>query len=1434
LHLKKLNDFIGTSLLEGMRAVVPVEAIEWKGEKKVAGVSSFGFSGTNAQSASWSSLRERMVFATGLVVVGSTAKEVAKLLREASEEEGKVVLGKEVMVVGESASGKEEEALAAARGAAAEGGTRAELPTYQFSRKVYWVDERKQQQQQGGNFKVFGQKVFVDEGTEAFLANAGLIRSWYAVEDHVVYGALVMPGAAHLTAVMEQKKEGRTSGEVVLRRVELRVPVVVEEEVVVQYVHHAKDGKFEVRSSGSEGSWKLHVVGEAEYRSADGLAEMLSVERRQQGGRPVEAAEFWDTMQGVKFGPSFRWLEKFRPEGEDRRVALCWLRAPENWTSSVFGMPAEVIDATVSDAVDLVNIANWMERQKGTARFMAPFAMDEVTLRLERGFEQHSEDMVSETRFVSGTERTVRLDARLYQDGVSVLGMRGLTLAGASEEAFLGQAGGQAAQMRDLMYEVVWTKEDGEAGRGAGKKGVVIGCVEAVVEELERELKSGEREVERFVVREENETREEMVKDRDVVVNVVCLGERLGQRHVRLSAAVMRLVVVHRQMEKTVVYTVTERAHSVDEVESGLRVSPWARAVWSMGRAFGAECGERVTHVMVDLESSQRLVGLKREVDSVAARRGAEVAIRGVGERFTASLEPVRCSMASDGNYCLSGPEFRVVSCPAVPSIPAGFVKVFVQASGLNASDLEARSSSHNLFGFEFAGFADDGRRVFGFGQNCFVGEVVTKRHFVASSPDGICDEDLASVPSTFFVAYALLEKLGKVGPDGMLLIDRSLGLIGDAALQLAGVEFGWRKTVLVDLNNSGGGTVGRVEVLGVLKLGLSSRHVIDASVANMTIVCEYESTTAGVDSDGKLRSIAVGGLAELLLDELEAHRILSRISYLIGSHVLQSLTTRVVPLVKAEIGFKCIGRSNFYGKVVFCHPVRVEKLREKSVVISGAFGGLGEAVAGEFCKNGKAVILFGRAGAGERHGHLLKGSSSTAICAVCNVVSDEDVSNMVRLSGLGCDKKIGSILHLAGAVEDGLLQNLNWAKFRPVLAPKVAGLRSLKRLQDRGSFVKMVLFSSVTSLLGNAGQTNYGAANGFLDGFAESRNAISVNWGAWDVGMYLLNGPKAGRGFGAELIGPLFQMSLLGGGFISFGIVGMDWSKDKSFLSRHLVPEKVERVTSSLAPLKSKADVESLVVAITQEVLGSSEVLDEDAVLQDLGFDSVLSVELRQRIGEELKVDLPATLLYDYPTVKQMKQKVSEVFLGANDLELSSDLQVVAFGQTAIRSSSVVVAGFAARFADVCDPEDIWSILVAERDMVSLIPRSRVPAGISEAELQVVATKWGSFVKDLKEFDAAFFNISPREAVAMDPQHRMLLECSWGVIESAGMDPMSVKEFPFKTGVYVGISGCEYGSIGREDEMNHTGTAMSTASGRVSYILGLTAPPRWSATSTA
>jgi acyl transferase domain-containing protein len=103
-------------------------------------------------------------------------------------------------------------------------------------------------------------------------------------------------------------------------------------------------------------------------------------------------------------------------------------------------------------------------------------------------------------------------------------------------------------------------------------------------------------------------------------------------------------------------------------------------------------------------------------------------------------------------------------------------------------------------------------------------------------------------------------------------------------------------------------------------------------------------------------------------------------------------------------------------------------------------------------------------------------------------------------------------------------------------------------------------------------------------------------------------------------------------------------------------------------------------------------------------------------------------------------------------------------------------------------------------------------------------ASRWGGFFSGVELFDAAFFSISPREAKAMDPQHRMLLECAWQVVESACVDPMALKDG--KTGVYVGMSSGDYSRRLAEDgpaEFGSTGVASSTAAGRISYVLGVT-----------
>ncbi|RNL78039.1 beta-ketoacyl synthase N-terminal-like domain-containing protein, partial [Halostreptopolyspora alba] len=166
-------------------------------------------------------------------------------------------------------------------------------------------------------------------------------------------------------------------------------------------------------------------------------------------------------------------------------------------------------------------------------------------------------------------------------------------------------------------------------------------------------------------------------------------------------------------------------------------------------------------------------------------------------------------------------------------------------------------------------------------------------------------------------------------------------------------------------------------------------------------------------------------------------------------------------------------------------------------------------------------------------------------------------------------------------------------------------------------------------------------------------------------------------------------------------------------------------------------------------------------------------------------------------------------------------------------RAEPVAVVGMACRYpGGVSSPAQLWDVVHDGLDVVGEFPQDRGWRDVFNPDPDVLGSSYvrqGGFLTDVADFDPEFFGVSPREALAMDPQQRLLLETSWEAFERAGIVPASVRGADI--GVFAGVSSSEYGNRFLEGSKNELegyllqGSALSVASGRVAYELGLTGP---------
>ncbi|MEV7027371.1 SDR family NAD(P)-dependent oxidoreductase, partial [Kitasatospora sp. NPDC093558] len=497
----------------------------------------------------------------------------------------------------------------------------------------------------------------------------------------------------------------------------------------------------------------------------------------------------------------------------------------------------------------------------------------------------------------------------------------------------------------------------------------------------------------------------------------------------------------------------------------------------------------------------------------------------------------------------------------------------------------------------------------------------------------------------------------------------------------------------------------------------------------------------------------------------------------------------------------------------------------EGTVLITGGTGGLGRLLARHLAaEHGvRSLLLVSRRGA-EAEGveELLAELGAGAMVEAC------DVADEAAVAGLFARHEIRAVVHTAGVLDDGVIGSLTPERISAVLRPKADAAWNLHRAA--GELDAFVLFSSMAGTFGSAGQAAYAAGNAYLDALAVHRRSLglpatSLAWGPWSdvAGMTgTLTDAEAERiaRLGLPAIAPdqgiaLFDAALATGNAavlpVRLDLAAMAAHGEVPALLRGLVRGRVRRavvagsaVSAGLAHrLSGLRDDErhGAVLDLVRDqialVLGheGGSAVDPSKAFQDLGFDSLTAVELRNRLKTVTGLQLPATVVFDYPTATSLAGFLLEALFGTAEeaAEVPAALPVPS-------DDPIVLVGLACRYpGGVESPEDLWRLVADGVDAVSDFPTNRGwdIASLYDPDPDHVGTSYtrsGGFLYSAGEFDHEFFGMSPREALATDAQQRLLLETSWEAFERAGIDPVSLRGS--RTGVFAGVMYADYASL--------------------------------------
>lgn len=673
----------------------------------------------------------------------------------------------------------------------------------------------------------------------------------------------------------------------------------------------------------------------------------------------------------------------------------------------------------------------------------------------------------------------------------------------------------------------------------------------------------------------------------------------------------------------------------------------------------------------------------------------------------------------------------------------AGEVEVEIAATGLNFRDvmwtlgvlpdeaLEDGFAGPTL-GFECAGRISavgegvtkftPGDPVIALGPACFSSHLTVDAISVVRLPDDFDLVAAATIPVTFLTAYYALHDLARLEENEWVLIQGGAGGVGLAALQIAQ----WRGARVI-------ATAGTEEKRDLLRT-LGADHVLDSR--SLDFVEEVMQITGeGVDcvlnslfGEAMERGIELlrpfGRFCELGKRDyygntkiglrpfrrnityfgIDADQLLSqkpKLAQRLFTELMEhfsSGTFSPLPYRKFDSGgivdaFRLMQKSGHVGKIVVTPP-RPETLAKAPAakpvafsgdghfIVIGGLGGFGLEIAKWLGEKGvRHIVLTSRSGTVEPEQKavfdVLERQGIGVRAVACDV--GDETALAALLNDLRRTAPIKGIVHAAMVLRDALIANISEDDVDAVLSPKVRGAFNLDRLTRDDPLEAFILFSSITTFIGNPGQASYVAANGYLEGLARQRRmfgrpALAVGWGAiTDVG-YLARHREVGDAISKrsgtmkftaqQALGALDLLLAHDDGALDFAalsVAPMNWSVAKGGLSILKTPPFTvlsRRADQASQGVSKTLDIAGLIEGKTEPearaIVSSILAKEVSAVLRtpveevnvkrpltDLGMDSLMGVELRMTAQQKLGIDIPLASIANGVSVDDIAKKI-------------------------------------------------------------------------------------------------------------------------------------------------------------------------------------------------